>query len=103
MESTEVQNLEKANAIFQTWNRRHNQAAVLMAIPLVTGFVMMRICPSEFSDVFMTVTPVISMTTGIFLIPEDFRNRRGSLATAFCLVAVMLAGAVIVAYLRLFG
>lgn len=103
METSEVQNLKKATVILQTWNRRHNQAALVMAIPLVTGFVMLRICPSGFSDLFMTVAPVISITTGIFMIPEDFRNRRGSLATAFCLVAVMLVGAVIVALLRLFG
>jgi hypothetical protein len=97
METSEVQALEKANAIMRAWTRRHNQAAVLMAAPLVAGFVMMSFFPSAFSDVVLAFTPVISLTTGVFLIPDDFRSRRGSMTSAFCLVAAMWGVAVLVA------
>ena len=103
METSEVQTLEKANAILRTWTYRHNQAAVLIAIPFVVGFVMITFIPSAFSDIVLAVAPVISLTTGIFMIPEDFRTRRGSLNSAFCLVAAMWVGAVIVALVRLLG
>lgn len=101
--TSEVQTLEKADAILRTWTRRQNQAAVRMAIPLVVGFVVMTFFPSAFSDIVLAVAPVISLTTGIFMIPEDFRSRRGSLVSAFCLVAAMWVFALIVALVRLLG
>ncbi len=74
-----------------------------MTIPVVAGFVMMRFFPSVYSDVVMAVAPTIALTTGIILIPEDFRSRRGSLTSAFCLVAAMWIVAVIVVLVRLLG
>jgi len=103
METSEVQTLEKANAILRTWTRQHNQAAVLMAIPLVAGFIMRSSFPSALTDVVMTVAAAISLTTGVLLIPEDFRSRRGSLTPAICLVAAMWAAALIVALFCLIG
>jgi hypothetical protein len=103
METSEVQNLKKANAILRTWIRQHNQAAVLMAIPLVAGFVMMNFFPSALSDVVLAVAPTIALTTGIILIPEDFRSRRGSMTFAICLVGVMWVAALIVSLIRLLG
>ena len=72
METSEVQALKKANAIVRTWTRRHNRAGVLMVIPLVAGFIMMSLFPSLLSDIVMAVTPAIGLTTGMFVIPEDF-------------------------------
>ena len=103
MDTSEEQTQEKANAILRTWTRRHNQAAVRIAIPLVAGFVMVSFFPSAFSDIVLAVAPVISLTTGIFLTPEDFRSRRVSLTSAFCLVAAMWVAAVVVTVVRLLG
>jgi len=103
METSEVQTHKKANAILRTWTRRHNQAAVLIAIPLVAGFVMVSFFPSAFSDIVLALAPAISLTTGIVLTPEDFRSRRGSLTSAFCLVAAMWVAAVVVTTVRLLG
>jgi len=103
METSEVQTLKKANAILRTWTRRHNRAGVLMAIPLVAGFIMMSAFPSALTDIVMAVAPAIALTTGMFLIPEDFRSRRGSLIPAICLVAAMWAAAIVVALFRLIG
>ena len=104
METSQVQQaLKRANAILQTWTRRHNQAGVLMAIPLVAGFVMMSLLPSALSDIVMAVAPASALTTGMFLIPEDFRSRRGSLTPAICLAAAMWAAALIVALFRFIG
>jgi hypothetical protein len=96
METSEVQNLKKANAILQTWTRRHNRAGILMAIPLVVGFIVINVFPSALSDIILTVAPAIALTTGILSIPEAFRSRRGSLTTAICLVAAMWAAALLV-------
>jgi hypothetical protein len=103
MESGEVQALKKANAILRTWTRRHNQVGVLIAVPLVAGFIMVSLLPSAFSDTVLAVAPAIGLTTGVFLLPEDFRSRRGSLTSAICLVAAMWAMALIVALFRLLG
>jgi hypothetical protein len=74
-----------------------------MAIPLVAGFIMRSSFPSALTDVVMTVAAAISLTTGVLLIPEDFRSRRGSLTPAICLVAAMWAAALIVALFCLIG
>lgn len=103
METSEVQHLEKANAISRAWTRQHNKAAVLMAIPIVAGFVMMNFFPSVFSDVVLAVAPVIAMTTGILLIPEDFRSRRGSMISAIFLVVAMWVAALVFCLIRLLG
>ena len=103
MERSEMQSLKRANDISRTWTRRHNQAGVLMAIPLVAGFIIMSLLPSSLSDIIMAVAPAIALTTGIFLIPEDYRSRRGSLTSAICLVATMWAVALVVALFRLLG
>ncbi len=103
METSEVQTLEKSNAILRTWTRRHNQAAVLMAIPLVAGIIMRSSFPPALTDIVMTVAPAISLTTGVILIPEDFRSRRGSLTLAISLVVAMWAAAFIVALFCLMG
>jgi hypothetical protein len=97
METHDVQTLKGAIAISQTWTRRHNQAAVLMALPLVVSFVMVSLFPSAVSTFAIVVASATALTVGICLIPEDFRSRRGSLITGLLLVLAMWAIAVMVA------
>jgi hypothetical protein len=99
----EISNLEKANAILQAWTRQHNRAGLLMAIPLVAGFVLAQSVPPALGNIAMVVGPAIALTLGLFLIPTDFRSRSGSLTPAICLVTGMWIAAVAVAVFSLVG
>lgn len=103
METSQAQTLKEAAAVLQTWTRRHNQAAVLMAIPLVAGVILINLAPSALSDIVMAAAPAMALTMGIFLIPEDLRSRRGSLTSAIGLVAAMWTIALVATLVRLLG
>ncbi len=103
MSKSEVECLKEASAILETWNRRHHQAGIAMAIPLVASFIVIRLFPSVITETLMALVPAIGLTMGLMLIPEDFRSRRGSLTSAICFVAVIWAVALIAVLIRLFG
>jgi hypothetical protein len=89
MQHNEVPNLQKGNAILKAWNRQHCRAALLMAIPLLAGFVFAHFAPPVLGNLGMAVGPALGLTIGLALIPEDFRGRTGSLTQAIWLVAAM--------------
>jgi hypothetical protein len=101
MITPEVLNLQKANAIQKAWNRQHKRAAVLMAIPLLAGFVCARLAPPVLGNIGMAVGPAMGLTIGLALIPEDFRSRSGSLTPAVWLVAAMWVAAAVITALTL--
>ena len=99
MTTSEVQNFEKANAILRAWTKRHNEAALSIASPLIASFILARFFPSAFGTVAMAVGAAMGLTLGVSLIPEVFRSRRGSLKPAVCLVTAMWIGAIVTAVL----
>jgi len=103
MTTHEVSNLQKANVFLQEWNRQHNRASILMAIPILAGFVLARFAPPVLGNIGMAAGPAIGLTIGLALIPRDFRSRSGSLTPAIWLVAAMWIAALGTVVLSLMG
>lgn len=102
MKTIEVQKLEEANVLVREWNKQHYRAACFMAIPLIVGFLAEQIVPSG-GIIAMAVGPAIGLSTGVCLIPNDFRGRSGSLTLARCLVAAMWIAALVSVLFSLLG
>jgi hypothetical protein len=103
MITPEITNLQKAIAIQKAWNRQHNKAALLMAIPLLAGFFCARFAPPVLGNIGMAFGPAIGLTIGLVMLSRDWRSRSGSLTPAICLVAALWLSAVVVTVLSLIG
>jgi hypothetical protein len=97
----EVSDLEKANAHLQAWTRQQITASLLMAIPLVAGFVLAEFAPAALGNTAIPLGCAIGLTIGVCVIPKDFRSRSGSLTPAISLVTALWISAVSIAVFSL--
>jgi hypothetical protein len=97
----EVSDLEKAIAHQQAWTRQQITASLLMAIPLVAGFVLAEFAPAALGNTAIPVGCAIGLTIGVCVIPKDFRSRSGSLTPAISLVTALWISAVSIAVFSL--
>ena len=97
----EVSDLEKANAHLQAWKRQKITASLLMAIPLVAGFVLAEFAPAALGNTAISLGCAIGLTIGVCVIPKDFRSRSGSLTPAISLVTALWISAVSIAVFSL--
>jgi hypothetical protein len=83
--------------------RQQNRAGLLLLITIVVLFILPQFIPSPFGEMVMVFGSAIVLTTYVYLQPDSFRSRSGSLTMAICLVTAMWLGAVVVTVISLIG
>lgn len=104
MKALDAETIEADRAAFlRECKRRQKRGALLSAIAIVVLFILPLFIPSPFGVMVMGFGSAILMTTYVYLQPESFRDRGGSLIAAICLVTAMWIAAVISTVFSLIG
>ena len=95
MKSSEVEDMEKAVAFLKAHNREQIRSVLAMALTVAIVLVLPHFVPSPFDGMVMGFGSAICLTAYVWLKPDTFRSRSGSLTTAKCLVAELWLFAVV--------
>ena len=88
----------------QTQNRQQTQAGlVLVVVAVATLFILPEYLTPPYDVMSMGFGSAAILTVFLYLYPESFRSRGGSLVPAFCLVAALWLLAVVSTVLSLIG
>ena len=88
----------------QTLNRQQTQAGVvLIVVTVATLFILPQYMPPPYDGMSMSFGSAAILTIFVYLYPESFRSRGGSLVPALGLVAALWLSAAVTTALSLIG